>query len=277
MVWWRAAGQVWGVVLRTNTVRDAWQRAHGVLGLRKEGAPLDMTRLPTDRERWEALVRSALAPGDAVPIDQLLLVRDLLGAMMRTLEPPLGVVARSGAVLILLYPDGPDLRLPLTVRSHLLPNHRGEVSLPGGAIDPDDADVAAAALRECWEELGVAPQQVTVWGQLAPVYIQASNFSITPVVGFCPHPPTLQINGAEVSAVITVTLRELLDPGGVVVEQWSLSGSQVQVPFFAIAGHKVWGATALVLSELIARIRRALGPVESNEPLGSSAASQPGA
>jgi hypothetical protein len=69
----------------------------------------------------------------------------------------------------------------------------------------------------------------------------------------------LRPNDAEVSAVITVTVRELLDPALVVEEQWMLRGAEVRVPFFAIAGHKVWGATAIVLSEFVARMRRVTG------------------
>jgi 8-oxo-dGTP pyrophosphatase MutT (NUDIX family) len=208
-------------------------------------------------EAWAVLARAALEPGPAILQEQLLLVRDLEGRFVRSMEPPEGITARPGAVLILLYPDGADLRLPLTVRSDRLPNHRGEVSLPGGATDPQDDSPAATALRECWEEMGVAPGSVDVWGSLASIYIPPSNFRITPVVGYSVRPPALKPNDDEVSAVLTVTLRELLDPARVVVERWTLRGVDVQVPFFAIAGHKVWGATALILSEFVARLRRA--------------------
>lgn len=209
-------------------------------------------------EDWAALARDALQPGLAIPREQLLMVRDLEGHFVRQLEPPAGVVARLGAVLILLYPDGDDLRLPLTVRSDRLPNHRGEVSLPGGATDPQDDGPVATALRECQEELGIDPHGIAVWGTFSPIYIRPSNFMITPVVGFSAALPALRLSRDEVSAVITVTLRELLDPATVVVEQWQLRGIDVQVPFFAIAGYKVWGATALILSEFVARMRRAL-------------------
>ncbi|HEU5104060.1 MAG TPA: CoA pyrophosphatase, partial [Roseiflexaceae bacterium] len=91
---------------------------------------------------------------------------------------------------------------------------------------------------------------------LSQLYIAPSNFRITPVVGFMGHPPALRPNDAEVSAVITVTLRELLDPAIVIEEQWTLRGVEARVPFFAISGHKVWGATAVVLSEFVARMRR---------------------
>ncbi|HEX5690178.1 MAG TPA: CoA pyrophosphatase [Roseiflexaceae bacterium] len=218
--------------------------------------------LPTSSEQWAALVRAALEPGPAVSADDLLLVRDLVGRPVRRMEPPAGVAPRLGAVLLLLYPDSGELRLPLTVRSDLLPNHRGEVSLPGGATDPDDSGPAATALRECWEELGVTPHSLEVWGTLSSIYIPPSNFEITPVAAWSAEVPALTPNDAEVSAVLTVTLRELLDPELVLIEQWNLRGADVQVPFFAIAGHKVWGATALILSEFVARLRRATGMSE---------------
>lgn len=202
-------------------------------------------------------MRAALASGQTIPHDQLLLVRDLSGKLQRQLEPPEGVVPRPGAVLLLLYADGDELHLPLTVRSEHLPHHRGEVSLPGGATDAEDDGPVDTALRECYEEIGVARESIEVWGMLSPLYIRPSNFQITPVVGFSPQPPELRLNAAEVSMALTISLSELLDPARVMVEQWTLRGSDVQVPFFSISGYKVWGATALILSELVARMRQA--------------------
>jgi len=216
------------------------------------------TDLPTSWEHWSALVQTALEPGPAIPLEQLLLVRDLSGRLVRRFEPPEGVTARLAAVLLLLFPTGEDLSFLLTVRSNTLPNHRGEVSLPGGATDPEDASPIATALRECWEELGVAPDQITVWGSLTPIYIPPSNFRITPIVGFSAQPPELKPNTSEVSAVLTSTLRHLLDPATVVEEEWNLRGEQVHVLYFAIGGQKVWGATAIILSEFVARLRRVL-------------------
>ena len=208
---------------------------------------------------WRSRVRAAVQPGPPVPRNDLLLVRDDAGQLMRRFDPPPGAVPRLGAVLVLLYPDGADLRFPLTVRSDKLPSHRGEVSLPGGAIDPEDAGPEDAALRECYEELGVDPVDIQVWGVLSSFYIQPSNFQITPVVGWIPYPPMFVPNDAEVSSVLTITVRELLDPARVLTERWNLRGIDATVPFFAIGEHKVWGATAVVLSELVARIRRIPG------------------
>ncbi|MEM8534035.1 MAG: CoA pyrophosphatase [Chloroflexota bacterium] len=216
------------------------------------------THLPQDWATWIDLVRSALRPGPPIPHEQLLLVTDMEGRHLRRLDPPTDVVSRKGAVLLIFYPDSHDLRIPLTVRSNTLPTHRGEVSLPGGATDPDDDGPTATALREGYEELGIDPESIDIWGTLSPLYIPPSNFYITPVVGFSKHHPHMQVNTAEVQEVITVTVRELLDPQRVVVEQWQRQGIALQVPFFAIAGHKVWGATAMILSELVARIRRSL-------------------
>jgi 8-oxo-dGTP pyrophosphatase MutT (NUDIX family) len=242
-------------------------RGHRRRPLCGEGQFVLANGMPQDWQGWAAVVGRALLSGPALPPDELLLVRDLQGRVLRPLAPPPGTTPRAGAVLILLYPDGNDLRLPLTVRSDRLAHHRGEVSLPGGASELSDADPPATALRECGEELGVDTAAIAVWGTLSSIYIGPSNFQIVPVVGFVQALPTLTPNSAEVGRVITVTLGELLDPATVVIEQWTLRGHEVQVPFFAVAGYKVWGATAFILSELAARIRHAL-----TGPAGSTAA-----
>ncbi len=214
--------------------------------------------MPQHVHEWQALVHLALSQTTPIESQDLLLVHTLQGEVYRPLQPPADITPRLGAVLILLYPDGQDLRFPLTVRSQRLVNHRGEVSLPGGAIESQDTDVAAAALRECHEELGIQTENIAVWGKLTSWYISPSNFLITPVVASIDHKPDLYPNSDEVGQVITTTIRHLLNPESVVTEEWTLRGNQVIVPFFSIEGHKVWGATALVLSELAARIRRAL-------------------
>jgi 8-oxo-dGTP pyrophosphatase MutT (NUDIX family) len=214
--------------------------------------------LPFDLDGWELLVRRAIALDHQIPREDLLFVRLPDGQVARSLIPPPGVTPRIGAVMIALYPDGSDLRVILTVRSQELVNHRGEVSLPGGGIDPSDPDLISTALRECQEELGLDPTSIQIVGSMAPIYITPSNFEITPVIGHMSAIPVLQPNDAEVEQVISATLRDLLDPMTVIVEPWVLRGHDVMVPYFAIAGHKVWGATALILSELVARMRYVL-------------------
>ncbi len=201
-------------------------------------------------------VRRALINTAPVPLDELLLLRHPDGTSARPLAPEPAVTPRPAAALLLLYPQADDLWLPLTARSGRLPLHRGEVSLPGGATDPEDSGPEMTALREAHEEVGLDPAVVEVLGRLTPFYIPPSNFMLTPVVGFTPEPPALQANPQEVDAVFSVPLGRLLDPATVVEEEWTLREMRVRVPFFALEGYKVWGATAILLSELVARLRR---------------------
>ncbi len=202
----------------------------------------------------------ALADPARVSVDDLLVPRDSNHLLARKMTPEPGVVPRFAAVLLLFYPHEEELWLPLTVRSTRLPHHSGEVSLPGGAADPDDAGPIGTALRETQEEIGVAPEDITIWGTLSRIYIPASNFSLKPIVGYIPHVPTIIPNHYEIAEVFSVPLRVLMSPSTVVTETWDLQGIRALVPFFALQGYKVWGATALVLSELVARLRRIHSP-----------------
>ncbi len=216
----------------------------------------------THYQRQIEHIQRALAPTIAAPREKLLLPHDPEGRMVRSMSPPPGVIPREAAALLLFYPADGELWLPLTARSSRLPMHRGEVSLPGGAIDPEDAGPVAAALRETHEEIGVDPAAVVLWGQLSTIYIPPSNFRLTPVVGFTPAPPVLVPNPDEIDEIFSVPLARLLDPATVVVEEWMLHGIRAMVPFFALHGYKVWGATALVLSELVARLHIVLSAEE---------------
>ncbi|MEI7644655.1 MAG: CoA pyrophosphatase [Chloroflexales bacterium] len=212
------------------------------------------------REHWQAqakTVRRAMAAGGTVAFEELLLVRDAHGHTARQLEPPPGATPRPAAALLLLYPQGGELHLPLTLRAGHLPTHKGQVSLPGGSTDPGDAGPVATALREAEEELGIPPASVEVLGVLRSFYIMPSNFMLTPVVGLSATAPELRPHPGEVELAFSVPLCQLLDPATVVTEEWELRGMRLQVPFFALAGQKVWGATAVALSEFVARMRRA--------------------
>ncbi len=201
-------------------------------------------------------VRHAVASPEPVALDDLLLPHDLDGNVTRHLTVPPHAQPRQAAALLLLYPHEEHLHLPLTLRASHLPTHRGQVSLPGGAIDPDDPSIEAAALREAHEELGVDPTLVEVVGRLGSFYIPPSNFMLNPVVGLATQAPTLRPHPGEVDLAFIVALDQLLSPATVVVEEWEMQGIRVRVPYFALAGQKVWGATAIVLSELVARLRR---------------------
>ena len=187
-----------------------------------------------------------------------LMPRDDEGRSTRRSVPPPGVTPRASAVLALLYPVDGELHVPLTVRTGSLRNHSGEVSLPGGRWDHADGALDRTALRETWEELGVAPEHVELVANLTPVWIPVSNFQITPFVGFAAVRPAFAPAHHEVAELIEAPLRLFLDPDAVHSEVRNLRGAPVRIPYFAVAGHKVWGATALVLAQLAGRLREPL-------------------
>ncbi|RME83566.1 MAG: CoA pyrophosphatase [Caldilineae bacterium] len=165
-------------------------------------------------------------------------------------RPP--VPPREGGVLVLLYPCQDELCLPLIRRTEYNGAHSGQISLPGGAREPSDPDLIATAIREAHEEIGVDPKQITVLGTLTPLYIWASNFQVQPAVGWTPNRPAFQIDPREVAELLEVAISDLQNPANRHEEEWELRGHKVHVPFFKIHNHIVWGATAMILSELLA-------------------------
>lgn len=155
---------------------------------------------------------------------------------------------RPAAVLILLYPRRAKLHLVLTLRTSRVDHHRDQISLPGGEKDGHET-IVEAALREAAEELRVRAADVRVLGELTPLYVPPSNFCIFPVVATAARRPAFRRAPAEVAEVIDLPLDVLLDPGCVRREVWRLHDQDIIVPFYAFGGHKIWGATAMVLAE----------------------------
>lgn len=164
-------------------------------------------------------------------------------------DPPPG--ARRAAALVLLVPGPRGAAVVLTKRAGDLPHHAGQISLPGGALEADEA-VEAAAVREAHEEVGVQPERVRVLGTLTPLHIPVSGFTVYPIVGVCDERPRLAPAPGEVERVIEVPLADLLDPGCQTRTTRVRDGTAVEVPAFTVGGVEVWGATAMILAELLA-------------------------
>ncbi len=164
---------------------------------------------------------------------------------------------REGAVLVLLYPDGTDgeLHLVLTRRTDTVGNHRGQISFPGGSVDPDDLSTAHTALREACEEIGVCETDLRLLGDLTPLYIPPSDFRIFPHVAYLSRRPDFLLQPAEVAELLEVPISHFLDEGNTTQEEWFVSGATRQIPYYLVGRHKVWGATAMVLAELSAIVR----------------------
>jgi len=161
--------------------------------------------------------------------------------------------ARPAGVLIAVYPRDGALHFLLTRRTDGVDKHKGQISLPGGKQE-DGESLLDTALRETREEVGVTIDAAAVLGMLSPVYIPPTGFLITPYVAALPDRPRFAVMHREVAELIEVPLAALFDPTIVRREMWMLRGVEVEVPFFQIGPHKVWGATAMVLSEFATAI-----------------------
>jgi 8-oxo-dGTP pyrophosphatase MutT (NUDIX family) len=161
--------------------------------------------------------------------------------------------ARPAAVLILLYPRQGQWHLPLTLRSADMPDHAGQVSLPGGLIEAGE-DSCQAALREFSEELGEPADSIQVMGQLSPLYLFASNYQIAPWVGAVDAPPHWRPNPREVDRLLEVPLEHLFDPANSGRLERKVGGISFFAPCFRWQAERIWGATSMVLAELIASL-----------------------
>ena len=158
--------------------------------------------------------------------------------------------ARDAAVLLLLCPQDESWWIPFTLRPTSLPDHGGQISLPGGAVEPGETS-REAAIREFHEELGADGLSIDILGRLSPLYVPASNFHVEPWVGVARQQPRLVANPAEVEEIIQIPLPHLLAPANLGSQQRSSEGISYTAPHFIWQSHQVWGATCLILGELV--------------------------
>lgn len=172
----------------------------------------------------------------------------------KTYLPPEQALYRTSAVLALLCYRHHHLEpeLVLTVRSSDLKNHSGQISFPGGRCERDES-VEEAALRETFEEIGLYPSNITILGNLSPIYVPVSTSLIHPVVGLYQGLPEPIPERNEVEEVFFVPLSEFLNPERFQKGRWTMLGMEVDVPFWDIHPRvPLWGATAMMISELLA-------------------------
>jgi 8-oxo-dGTP pyrophosphatase MutT (NUDIX family) len=167
---------------------------------------------------------------------------------------PQATAARDAAGLVVLFPDANDrTHLVLTVRADTLGRHSGQVSLPGGVIEPGES-FAHAALREAHEEVALDRRLVRVAGALTPIDIPVSGFRLHPIVGLVDARPVLAPADGEVARILDIALDDLMAPGCVADTTRERDGRKIVAPAFCVAGEEIWGATAMVLAELLSLI-----------------------
>jgi len=166
-------------------------------------------------------------------------------------QPP-----RDAAALVYVYESDGALWLPLTVRRHDLREHKGQVSLPGGRPEAGES-LADTAWREAAEEIGLVPATREPLGTLAPVSIAVTHTTLHVYVATGPAPERLTPQPSEVERIVVVTLDALVDPSNRKHRVIETHGREIEVPWFDVGGVFLWGATAMALSELAARVTAA--------------------
>ena len=157
---------------------------------------------------------------------------------------------RPSAVLVPLFEDEGELRVVLTLRNSNLRSHAGQVSFPGGRMDPGE-DPVTTALREAHEETALEPGCVEIIGELDHLRTIVSNSFIVPIVGVLSERQVLTPNPAEVDRIFDVSFSELLAPGVYREERWGIPNVERAISFFEVEGETVWGATGTMLKNFL--------------------------
>lgn len=176
------------------------------------------------------------------------------GRVARVNAPPDGVSPRAAAVLVIVTPHQGSAALVLTRRGGQLREHSGEIAFPGGRLEAGE-DAQVGALREAHEELGIAATSLDIIGQLHAVYVPRSNHLVTPVVAWCAVLPPLLPNPSEVAEVFWAPIPDLIPAQALHYEEREIRGESVIVPYFMVQQHRIWGATALMICDFVARVR----------------------
>lgn len=159
--------------------------------------------------------------------------------------------SRQGAVMILLYPHMGTLCTLFMQRPVYRGVHSGQISFPGGKWESGDKNLTETALRETEEETGIGRNDIDILGTLTPLHIPVSNITVTPVVGYIPYRPEFTPQESEVVCLIEAEMEFFTGTGGVKEKEMLIRDAPVLVRYYDFKGHVIWGATAMMLHELM--------------------------
>lgn len=154
------------------------------------------------------------------------------------------------AVLVPAFCKANRLHIVFTKRSHKVMYHKGEVSFPGGAFSREDKDLRETALRESWEEIGLKPRDVDIIGELDSTETLTSNFVIKPFVGLIPYPYKFIPSDDEIAEILTIPVDDLMNKRKFKSGYWEEGGFD-DIYSYRYRGEVIWGATAIILSQLL--------------------------
>lgn len=167
---------------------------------------------------------------------------------------------REGAVLILFYESEGKVKFPLIQRPIYEGIHSGQIALPGGKEEESDGSLEITALREANEEIGIDPNKVEIIGSLTKFFVIVSNYRVLPVVGKVNEVPEFVADEREVESIISPSLSDLINPSLTKEKQMLVRGGVDMVcPYFDLQDKVVWGATAMMLSELVVILKEYQG------------------
>ncbi len=202
-------------------------------------------------DQLESLLSKEL-PGETAQFSMAPITRKRLSDVSKENYNP-----KQSAVLILLFPEANSIKTILIQRSSYDGVHSGQIAFPGGQLDKSDADLKHTALRETFEEIGIPSKSVSVIGSLTDLYITPSNFLVKPFIGVLDQKPDFIIDTNEVAMVISTDLLELNNKD--IRKEKSIlqsGGFKIKTPYYEIEGLTVWGATAMMISELNAVVEQ---------------------
>ena len=155
--------------------------------------------------------------------------------------------AKPAAVLLLLYPNNSKIYFYLTKRTESLKYHKGQISLPGGSKEKGET-LLETALRETEEEIGINKTEISILGNITPLFIPVTGFIMTPFIGFISKRPLIKLDSTEVAAIFSVNILDLINNDKLITYR-QIKGKNLNIPYFSLNNHQVWGATSMVLSE----------------------------
>ena len=166
---------------------------------------------------------------------------------------------KKAAVMMLFYPKNSITHLALIVRNSYPGVHSSQIAFPGGRVEEFDENLQETALRETHEEIGISPDEINVIRPFTEIYIPPSNFMVYPFLGYAKNEITFKLQEEEVAGIIELPFSEFMDERIVVSKSMNTSYSEfIEVPCFKVNEHYIWGATAMMLSELKETLKKAL-------------------